>query len=163
MKSSCLRSLVGFDLQCVLVLPCDAQTARNAHDAARPVCFALFNCGFVFCRIPRVAKFAPFGIQRNAGEITACRSYHSPSPILGDDGYPIAREIYRRACASSRGRLLAAALRVGGNTKTQRHKDTEKTRNKKSLVASSEFHFFAPRLLYTASRNASLGPPYSGS
>src|SRR5262249_4389873 len=155
------------------ILPSDAQPPGNAHDAACSICFALLTGGFILCGIPVLAEFASLRVQRNAGEITSSRSHHSPSPILRDDGYPVAGEIYRRARACSCGRLLAAALRESRNTKTQRHKDPEKTRKKKSFVARLlcvfvplclcvSRHFLALRLLYTASTNASFGPSYSG-
>src|SRR5436190_6321386 len=113
MDQARLCSGVRIDSYRVVVFPRDMQPSRHAHDCGGAVRLALIAGRLVFRRIPAVRDAAPLCIERNSAVLTFGRSDHAEAPVLGDDRYPIPREVDRSRRPGRRGRLAApAALSV---------------------------------------------------
>ena len=70
MQDARLRSLIGLDLQRVIVLPGDVQVGGLPHHARRAVRLALVALGFVLRRVPLHRQFRARFVVRN---VPACR------------------------------------------------------------------------------------------
>ncbi len=94
-----------------IVLPRDAQPAGLPHDPADAERLALVAARVVGRKVPALRHLAPFGADRNAGDVALRWRHHAPAPVLGDDGDPGAGEIDRRSltCRLRRTGLPAAA------------------------------------------------------
>src|SRR5688572_12298114 len=61
-----LRAGIEFELECLIVLPRDADASRLPHDAADAVCLALITAGVVRIEVPCGRGLASFGVDRDA-------------------------------------------------------------------------------------------------
>ena len=66
MEEASLGPGVGFDFQCVVVLPADMEVGWLPHDSRRAVSFALVPCGFILDRVPLHGRLRAFRLVRNA-------------------------------------------------------------------------------------------------
>jgi len=88
MEDASLGSRREFHLQCVVILPGDAQAPRLPHDADGAIAFALFAGRFVLCRIPGVGDSKGFDTSGNTVIVALSRSDHPILPILGNHRDP---------------------------------------------------------------------------
>ena len=104
---------VGLDLQRVVVLPGDVDSAGHAHDAAHAVRPALLAGCFVSRRIPGAGRLTARRVERHACDIAFRRRRHPIPPVLADDRHPVAREVDggRRPSRLRRLRRAAALTR----------------------------------------------------
>src|SRR5207245_5326924 len=98
-----------FQLYLPIVLLRDVKAPSNTHQAGSAVASTLYSRRFVLSRIPGISYFPGRCIQWNTGVVAFGRSEHAHTPILCNEGNPIAGEIDRRARFGGRRRLCRAA------------------------------------------------------
>src|SRR5712691_11609289 len=128
MDQARLCSGVRIDSYRVVVFPRDTQPSRHAHDCGGAVRLALIAGRLVFRGIPAVRDAAPLCGERNSAVLTFGRSDHAEAPVLGDDRYPIPREVDWSRRSGRRGRLAtpaALSVETGWQSVVQLHRRTE--------------------------------------
>src|SRR5262249_9607184 len=108
-EHSCLSAGVLFDLQRIVVLPGDVQSAWKSHDVWSAVSPALFTGSFIFRGIPSVADLSSFSVERQCFKDAFLGRHHSKLPVFHNDGNPIAGEIDRRGLTAGLRRTAAAS------------------------------------------------------
>src|SRR5215471_14800572 len=92
-----LRAGFGFDLQCRVVVPCNVEAARDAHNCSGTIRLALLARGFVLSRIPLFGQLRTVHVERNACEVTLRWREHAETRFFWHSGSPIAGQIDQRA------------------------------------------------------------------
>src|SRR5437868_6553410 len=93
MEQPRLHSGIGFNFYRLIVLPRDVKTAGHPHDVGSAVAFALLAGSFIFRGIPCICDLLPGRVERDSGVVTLRRREHSPSPIFGNNRYPISARV----------------------------------------------------------------------
>src|SRR4030095_3933744 len=83
-KEARLSAGVRFDLERVGIQPRDPQARWNRHESRGSVGLALLTGGFVFCRVPVVARLLGFERNGNARVVTLRRGNQATKPAIGD-------------------------------------------------------------------------------
>jgi hypothetical protein len=117
MKQPGLFSGIGVDVQRRVVIPCDMQASRNAHNTGRAISFARIFSGGVVGQRHAIA----FVVQRHELPIAFLSHDHTNTPVFTDHGNPVAGEVngrcltrrFSRPCRTATATL--AALRCRSN------------------------------------------------